>query len=92
MLERYSRQTLFRPIGLAGQQRLQASTVMVVGCGALGTVLANNLCRAGIGHLVIADRDYVEKSLIYSAKFSSMRMMLADTCPKQWPRLSTCDV
>jgi molybdopterin/thiamine biosynthesis adenylyltransferase len=60
MLERYSRQTLFKPIGLEGQQRLQASTVMVIGCGALGTVLANNLCRAGIGHLVIADRDYVE--------------------------------
>jgi adenylyltransferase/sulfurtransferase len=35
---------------------------MVVGCGALGTVLANNLCRAGIGHLVIADRDYIELS------------------------------
>jgi molybdopterin/thiamine biosynthesis adenylyltransferase len=60
MLERYSRQTLFKPIGLEGQQRLQASTVMIVGCGALGTVLANNLCRAGIGHLVIADRDYIE--------------------------------
>lgn len=60
MLERYSRQMLFGPIGQQGQKYLQASTVMVVGCGALGTVLANNLCRAGIGHLVIADRDYVE--------------------------------
>jgi molybdopterin/thiamine biosynthesis adenylyltransferase len=60
MLERYSRQMLFGPIGQQGQKCLQASTVMVVGCGALGTVLANNLCRAGIGHLVIADRDYVE--------------------------------
>lgn len=60
MLERYSRQTLFGPIGQEGQMRLQAATVMVVGCGALGTVLANNLCRAGIGHLVIADRDYIE--------------------------------
>src|SRR5437660_12638619 len=60
MLERYSRQTLFGPIGQEGQKRLQDATVMVVGCGALGTVLANNLCRAGIGHLVIADRDYIE--------------------------------
>ncbi len=60
MFERYSRQMLFGPIGQQGQARLQASTVMVVGCGALGTVLANNLCRAGIGHLVIVDRDYVE--------------------------------
>ncbi len=60
MFERYSRQMLFGPIGQQGQACLQTSTVMVVGCGALGTVLANNLCRAGIGHLVIVDRDYVE--------------------------------
>jgi len=60
MLKRYSRQTLFGPIGQEGQKRLQAATVLIVGCGALGTVLANNLCRAGIGHLVIADRDYIE--------------------------------
>jgi molybdopterin-synthase adenylyltransferase len=60
MLERYSRQTLFAPIGKEGQERLRAATVTIVGCGALGTVLANNLCRAGIGHLVIADRDYIE--------------------------------
>lgn len=58
--DRYARQTLFGPIGKEGQERLQASTVTIIGCGALGTVLANNLCRAGIGHLVIADRDYIE--------------------------------
>src|ERR1700680_5131973 len=60
MLDRYSRQTLFAPIGKEGQERLRASSVTIIGCGALGTVLANNLCRAGIGHLVIADRDYIE--------------------------------
>ena len=60
MLDRYSRQTLFGPIGKEGQERLRAASVMIVGCGALGTVLANNLCRAGIGRLVIADRDYIE--------------------------------
>ena len=59
-IDRYSRQTLFGPIGKEGQERLHASRVTIVGCGALGTVLANNLCRAGIGHLVIADRDYIE--------------------------------
>src|SRR6266576_786954 len=58
--DRYARQTLFGPIGRAGQELLQASTVTIIGCGALGTVLANNLCRAGVGHLVIADRDYIE--------------------------------
>jgi adenylyltransferase/sulfurtransferase len=60
MSDRYSRQTLFGPIGKAGQEQLRASTVAILGCGALGTVLANNLCRAGIGHLRIADRDYIE--------------------------------
>ena len=62
MLDRYSRQILFAPIGKEGQERLRASSVTIVGCGALGTVLANNLCRAGIGRLVIADRDYIELS------------------------------
>ncbi|GAC1361287.1 MAG: thiazole biosynthesis adenylyltransferase ThiF [Ktedonobacteraceae bacterium] len=60
MLDRYSRQTLFGPIGKEGQEQLRAATVTIVGCGALGTVLANNLGRAGIGHLIIADRDYIE--------------------------------
>src|SRR5260370_35433133 len=59
-IDRYSRQTLFGSIGKEGQERLHASTVTIIGCGALGTVLANNLCRAGVGHLVIADRDYIE--------------------------------
>ncbi len=59
-LDRYSRQTLFGPIGKEGQGRLSSSSVAIIGCGALGTVLANNLCRAGIGRLVIADRDYIE--------------------------------
>src|SRR5437764_5003012 len=59
-VDRYSRQTLFGPIGKEGQERLKSSTVTIIGCGALGTVLANNLCRAGIGRMVIADRDYIE--------------------------------
>ena len=58
--DRYSRQTFFAPIGKEGQERLRASSVTLIGCGALGTVLANNLCRAGVGRLVIADRDYIE--------------------------------
>src|SRR3989440_8999526 len=60
VLDRYSRQTLFGPIGKVGQEQLLASSVAIIGCGALGTVLANNLCRAGIGRMVIADRDYIE--------------------------------
>lgn len=58
--DRYARQTLFGPIGKKGQERLQNASVAILGCGALGTGLANNLCRAGVGRLIIADRDYIE--------------------------------
>jgi adenylyltransferase/sulfurtransferase len=59
-LSRYSRQMLFEPLGEAGQRRLSAARVTLVGCGALGTVLANTLVRAGVGFVRICDRDYVE--------------------------------
>jgi molybdopterin-synthase adenylyltransferase len=61
-LERYSRQMLFRPLGRAGQERLAAARVLVVGCGALGSVLANTLVRAGVGFTRLVDRDIVELS------------------------------
>ena len=57
---RYARQTLFAGIGIAGQERIGKRTVAIVGCGALGTVLANNLARAGVGRVRIADRDFIE--------------------------------
>ena len=60
--ERYSRQILFAPIGEAGQERLLASRVAIVGCGALGSFQAASLARAGVGHLRLIDRDYVEAS------------------------------
>jgi adenylyltransferase/sulfurtransferase len=59
-LERYSRQMNFFGVSEAGQRRLLDSHVTLCGCGALGTVLANALVRAGIGHLRIVDRDFVE--------------------------------
>jgi molybdopterin/thiamine biosynthesis adenylyltransferase len=57
---RYARQMRFPGIGKAGQERLLASTALVVGCGALGSVIANTLARAGIGTLRIVDRDFLE--------------------------------
>jgi molybdopterin-synthase adenylyltransferase len=60
--ERYSRQILFSGIGEPGQEKLLASSAVLVGCGALGTVTANLLVRAGLGRLVIIDRDFVETS------------------------------
>ena len=59
-LARYHRQTLLPGFGEDAQRRLLASRAFVVGCGALGTVIANMLARAGVGTLVIADRDFIE--------------------------------
>jgi len=59
-LSRYHRQMLLPGFGEAGQRRLLDSTVIVLGCGALGTVIADALARAGVGHLRIVDRDFVE--------------------------------
>src|SRR5437588_1113080 len=58
--ERYSRQVRFPGIGQDGQRKLLDSKVTLVGCGALGTVLANALVRAGVGYLRLIDRDFIE--------------------------------
>lgn len=58
--DRYHRQMLLPGLGEAGQRRLAQASVMIMGCGALGTVAADTLARAGVGHLVIVDRDFVE--------------------------------
>lgn len=60
--QRYSRQILFSGIGEEGQEKLLNSKVLIVGMGALGTVLANHMVRAGVGHVRFIDRDYVEES------------------------------
>jgi molybdopterin/thiamine biosynthesis adenylyltransferase len=59
--ERYSRQTILPEWGEEGQERLAGRTAVVVGCGALGSHIAAHLTRAGVGHLVLADRDFVEE-------------------------------
>lgn len=58
--DRYSRQILFHEIGEKGQRQLAEATVLIIGCGALGTVSANHPARAGVGFIKIVDRDFVE--------------------------------
>jgi molybdopterin-synthase adenylyltransferase len=59
-LDRYSRQMRFPGLREAGQRKLLDSHVTLCGCGALGTVLANALVRAGVGNLRLVDRDFIE--------------------------------
>ncbi|MEM9703462.1 MAG: ThiF family adenylyltransferase, partial [Planctomycetota bacterium] len=65
---RYRKQARFAPLGLEGQARLAAGRVLIVGCGATGSTLAETLVRAGVGlqeaggWVRLADRDFVEAS------------------------------
>ena len=60
--DRYSRQILFPGIGKEGQGLIRNATVAIVGCGALGAFQAGAMARAGVGKLILIDRDYVEWS------------------------------
>jgi molybdopterin/thiamine biosynthesis adenylyltransferase len=62
MDDRYSRQIRFESIGESGQTRLLEARVGIVGLGALGTVVADQLVRAGVGYVRLIDRDFVELS------------------------------
>ncbi|MDR1495948.1 MAG: ThiF family adenylyltransferase [Clostridiales Family XIII bacterium] len=60
--ERYKRQITFEGIGEEGQRKLSEARVCIIGVGALGTIIANSLCRAGVGFLRVIDRDHVEET------------------------------
>jgi molybdopterin/thiamine biosynthesis adenylyltransferase len=61
-VSRYSRQELFAGIGALGQRRIRSARLLVVGCGALGSSIAEQMVRAGAGSVTIVDRDFVEES------------------------------
>ncbi len=76
---RFARQTRYAQLGPAGQARLGQRRVLLVGCGALGGVLAQTLVRAGVGALRICDRDLVEESnlprqVLFDARHAAERM------------------
>ena len=60
--DRFLRQIQLPRFGAEGQSRLARARVLVAGCGALGTVVCEQLARAGVGTLVVVDRDVVEWS------------------------------
>jgi sulfur-carrier protein adenylyltransferase/sulfurtransferase len=62
---RYARQEILPEIGAAGQARLAAATVLVVGAGGLGCAALPYLAAAGVGRLIIVDHDSVEESNLH---------------------------
>lgn len=80
-LARYHRQMLLPGFGLDGQRRLRGSTALVLGCGALGCVVADLLARAGVGHLVIVDRDFIDPTNLQRQVLFDERDV-ADALPK----------
>ena len=78
-LQRYAKQIRFPGIGVDGQKNIAGSRVVVVGCGALGSVAANLLARAGVGELVVIDRDFIELNNL-------QRQVLYDECDVGMPK------
>lgn len=91
---RYSRQVILPFLGETGQQKLLGSKVALIGCGALGTGIANNLVRAGVGHLKIFDRDYVElnnlqRQTLFEERDVSENLPKAVAAAKQLARVNS---
>jgi molybdopterin/thiamine biosynthesis adenylyltransferase len=87
-IDRYARQTVLPMIGEAGRRRLAESTLLIVGCGALGGAAAELLARAGVGRLVLADRDIVEwhnlqRQLLFEEKDARARTPKAEAAAKR---------
>ena len=93
-LARYARQTIFRELGEAGQRKLLAATVVVIGCGATGTVIANHLARSGVGHLRIVDRDFIElnnlqRQLLFDEQDIADRLPKAEAARRKLARINS---
>ena len=94
MQDRYSRQIVFYGIGEEGQLKLSRSRVAIIGLGALGSVAANNLCRAGIGFIRLIDRDNVEltnlqRQTLYNEQDASSPIPKAEAALKHLTKVNS---
>lgn len=85
MNDRYSRQERFYGIGPDGQKKICSARVAILGLGALGTVIAEELARAGVGFLRLIDRDFVElhnlqRQMLYDEEDARMHRLKAEAC------------
>jgi adenylyltransferase/sulfurtransferase len=93
-LERYARQILFPEFGVEGQRALLRSRVVLVGVGALGTHIADSLVRAGVGHLVLVDRDYIElnnlqRQALYDEEDIAQNLPKAEAAARKLRRINS---
>lgn len=92
--ERYARQIRLPGVGLEGQRRLAASSVLVLGCGALGSNLANLLVRAGVGRVRIVDRDLLElnnlqRQVLFDEEDVAARLPKAEAAARKLRRINS---
>ena len=90
---RFSRQTRFDAFGTGGHERLQQARVVVVGLGGLGSSLAAYMARAGVGSLVLVDRDVVEESnlprqLLYTGEDARLGLPKAEAAVRHLEELA----
>ncbi|WP_316846554.1 HesA/MoeB/ThiF family protein [Pedobacter psychrodurus] len=64
-LNRYNRQMILPELGLAGQEKLKAAKVLIIGAGGLGCPILQYLAAAGVGEMGIVDDDVVELSNLH---------------------------
>jgi|TARA_B100001142_G_C14308989_1_gene645902 molybdopterin-synthase adenylyltransferase len=65
LIERFSRQIILKDIGVIGQKKILSSKVLIIGCGGLGSPVADYLSRAGVGTIGIVDDDKVNLSNLH---------------------------
>ena len=94
MNERYAKQILLKDFGAEGQQKLAGASVLIVGCGALGSVQSQLLVRAGVGHVRIVDRDVPEignlhRQLLFDEDDVQARSPKADVANRKLPKANS---
>jgi adenylyltransferase/sulfurtransferase len=94
MNERYAKQILLKDFGVEGQQKLAGASVLIVGCGALGSVQSQLLVRAGVGHLRIVDRDVPEignlhRQILFDEDDVQARSPKADVANRKLPKANS---
>lgn len=94
MNDRYRRQTAFVKVGAAGQAKLASSKVAICGVGALGSMVAERLCRAGVGKLTLIDRDWVEldnlpRQCLYTEEDAKLNNPKATSCTEHLLRINS---